>query len=78
MMADTPRRSRSYVLASLRTLHPDLRLAARNTSASRGSPGFATAHLAIAGWGQIKPTSRVSVSGWGRFEPTWWVQLEAS
>ena len=38
MMAGAPRRSRSYVLASLRALHLDLRLVASKTGASRGKP----------------------------------------
>jgi hypothetical protein len=37
MVAGAPRRSRSYVLASLRALHLDLRLVARKTGASRGN-----------------------------------------
>ena len=38
IVADAPRRSRSYVLASLRALHLDLRLVCRRSGSSRGKP----------------------------------------
>ena len=54
MMAGAPRRSRSYVLASLRALHLDLRLVACKTGASRGSRNCRTARPAAGEWGQAE------------------------
>ena len=78
IVADAPRRSRSYVLASLRALHLDLRLVAGDRAAveESGAPGRQPA--CRRGWGHFKPTSRVSDLRWGHFRPSEWGHLEAS
>jgi hypothetical protein len=72
-VADAPRRSRSYVLASLRALHLDLQLVAGNRAAVEESGVQAPQLASHPRWGHFKPTSDVSDSRWGHLGPPRWV-----
>ena len=69
IVAGAHRRSRSYVLASLRALHLDLRLVASDRAAVEegGIPG--RQHDASPRWGHFRPTSDLSDLAWGHFKP---------
>jgi hypothetical protein len=78
IVAGARRTSRSYVLASLRALHLDLRLVASDQAAAeeRHTPGQQL--TASQGRGHFKPTSDMPDSWWGHFKASRWVQLKAS
>jgi hypothetical protein len=78
MVAGAHRTSRSYVLASLRALHLDLRLVASDQAAAEERPIPGRQLTTSARWGHFKPASDISGFWWGHFKPSRWVHLEAS